>query len=362
MAAARTKHWLRSINDCPVYPTYEVVPEIRSLAPDLKYLRSLGALFCPRPDHKFVVVNLTDLELRCFASRCGPVHGQRETCLARIFENGQDPIRHAAKELYARETTKNGKTVDVAFEDLRLIHPEAFFRWIKIARVLLFAVLRSVAAPQVRELLRQEVDDVFCEADARQLYECLPQEIYPELEMMESDTTFEALAKQFGVKEDRIFRAFNRIYDGLPEQVGSAVRNALSGKNANPRVWTVLRSLAHREKARQIIMPARGGLEAYGLLLQRPVSPSGQVGRPAYCTCRRSAEIGLLAGELRKRVAYELAASGYQLAAVAGDGFLLDAPAAQDVGAASSLVVSVVGRVLGDVANRCCTCQDVEDW
>ncbi len=46
-----------------------------------------------------------------------------------------------------------------------------------------------------------------------------------------------------------------------------------------------------------------GGLEAYSLLLDWPVTFTGRVGRPVYCTQVRSAEYLEVVGDVRKVVA-----------------------------------------------------------
>ena len=359
VAAAGAKQWLHSIGKRSVHPAYQLVPEIRSLTPDLLYLRSKGALFCPPPGRQYLVVRLCQLELRCFAFLCKQHYRRSDASLARMFQEGKDPIQHAAAEFYARDTAKKGKPVEVAFESIRAHQPAVYDRWVEIARVLLFAVPRSIAAPQLRQFLRHDVDLSFGEVDAQELLRWLSWEIYPELEVIEEDSTLPTLAKHFGVKERRLFSAFND--DTSPETRGLRMRKVLMGNSQDKWATRILQSLVHREKAREIIREAQGE-SAYKLLEKWPVSPSGLVGRKAYCTHSRSMEHALLADELRKQVAYVLAANDYRLAAIADDEFLLETPAGQDTAEVEHLVVSTGKGVLGDVANRCCACQVMDAW
>jgi hypothetical protein len=67
-------------------------------------------------------------------------------------------------------------------------------------------------------------------------------------------------------------------------------------------------------------------------------------------------------GLLRKRIAYELAANGYQIVAITDDEFILEATPKHDVMAVESVVVSAASTVLGNIAQHCCNCQVADAW
>ena len=87
-AAAEAISWSRSANTGPVHPNYQVFPELRSSGPDLAYLRSMGGEFVPRPDFKFVTVELDHLELRSFAVNCEHRYHRPDVYLAWMFRDG----------------------------------------------------------------------------------------------------------------------------------------------------------------------------------------------------------------------------------------------------------------------------------
>ena len=252
------------------------------------------------------------------------------------------------------------------FEDLKGQRVEEFRRWIKTARVLLFGIPRCLGVPHIRELMRQEVNPDLGEADAQWLYDCFVHKMYRELKVFLEDTTLEALAHQFGQPEVEVFRRLLR--EKAPDTTGAAVRNVLEGKGADRRedeqLWGALQSAAQGEGARRITDKAQGGLEAYGLLLQWPITLAGQVGRPTYCTHRRGAEHVIFADGLRKQIVYTLAANGYPLAALANDEILLETPEDHeiDLSEVKSLVISTAEKALGSVAYNCCTCRLVDTW
>jgi O6-methylguanine-DNA--protein-cysteine methyltransferase len=365
-AAAKVICWTRSANTGPVHPNYQVFPELRSSDPDLAYLSSLGGEFVPRSGFKFVAAELDHLELRCFAVNCERRYHQPDVYLAWMFRDGLDPTEQTAARLYEYEAAEQEISSKMPFEDLKEQRVEEFSRWIKTARVLLFGIPRCLGVSQLREMMRQEVDPDLGEADAQQLFDCFVHNTYREFEIFLEDTTLEALAPQLGPPEVELFRRLLR--EKAPDTTGAAVRNVLEGKGAdqhgNQHLWGALRAVVQEERARRITDKAQGGPEAYGLLLQWPITLAGQVGRPAYCTHRRGAEHVVLADGLRKQIAYTLAANSYPLAALANDEILLEIPEDQEVDLSNleSLVISTAEEALGSVAYDCCACRVVDRW
>lgn len=163
-----------------LHPVFSVVPEIRSSAPDIGYVRSLGPLFVPPSGHKFVVVKLKNLELRCFAFNCELRYHGSDVRLAWMFRYGDDPIEETAERLYTLAAEEAGKPAEW-FQELKSSRPQEHDRWIRIARLLLFAVPRGVPASQLRELLRQEVDEDLGESTARRFQDWLIYKVHQEL-------------------------------------------------------------------------------------------------------------------------------------------------------------------------------------
>ena len=232
-----------------------------------------------------------------------------------------------------------------------------------IARVLLFAVPRGLAASQIRELLQDEVPNAdLGEAKVQQLQNVLVQDIHPEFEEFLEDTTIEILAQRLKVSTAELEEHFWK--PDAPETMQAALRSVLSGENRGKPVWRKLQSLAKSDIGRKIAKGQEGGPEAYGLLLNWPVTFSGRVGHPGYCNQSRFTEPQELADEIRKVGVYRLAAAGFHLVGVAGDEFVLEIPESQ-VNLATkveAIANSAAEKHLGAVGYRCCTCRTSTEW
>ena len=249
-----------------------------------------------------------------------------------------------------------------AFQELATNASETYRYWRAVARTLLFAVPRGLADPQIRELLRSEVPgcDVG-EADACRLWSRLVREYYRELVVFLEDTTVKTLAKRLGADPMKVEEL--RLAEAA-DTWEAALRNVLSGKRTGTDVWRRLQSLAESGPARRVVEKGEGGPEAYALLLDWPVTFSGRVGRPGYGIQVRSAEYLDVADEVRKTVAYELAAAGFRLLGIAGDEFAVEVPEvrAGEAKSLESMANAAAGRILGEVANGCCVCRTESQW
>lgn len=289
-----------------LHPVFSVVPEIRSSAPDIGYVRSLGPLFVPPSGHKFVVVKLKNLELRCFAFNCELRYHGSDVRLAWMFRYGDDPIEETAERLYTLAAEEAGKPAEW-FQELKSSRPQEHDRWIRIARLLLFAVPRGVPASQLRELLRQEVDEDLGESTARRFQDWLIYKVHQELKGFLEDITTETLARRLGITEMDLYRGLHR--PDLAETLGAALRNLLDGKIENQEVRVSLASLAQNDLAGRLLM-SEDGPTRYFILFRPPTTPLGGVGRSTFCTHTRCAEHVQFADEMMKMVAYGLVGAG----------------------------------------------------
>lgn len=362
-AAAEIRSWFQSLSGFEVHPEYGVVPQLQSAGPNLRNLRRLGqSLFRPRPGRIFLIGRFSNLGLSCFGVLCEARYRPGGSLIANTFRAGDDPVAEIAAVLFASEAGTRPGDAPWDFCELETSNPGEHRRWVETSRVLLHAMPRCLTTSQIRRLLREALPNCeFQEADVER-FQANICDVVRELRDFLEDNTYEVLARKLGVDKIELEKAL--WMPDFPGTMGQALRNVLADKRVGEPVWERLRSLAKDGTGREIVEKGKGGIAAYSLLINWPITLSGRVGRPGYCNQPRTTEYLDLADEVMKVVAFKLVSVGYELVAVVDNEFVLEvADDLEDVtGQVESLADSAVEEVLSWAPDPSCSCQMADTW
>lgn len=305
LAAATMQRWLESGGHEVAHPTYQLIPEICSLNPDLeRFLKLNTPLFQPRTGQVFLIGDLLHLEVRCFALLLQIHHNMGQPVIGRVFSGGGDLIERVAAILYNQyqsiltDEHLEGN-IEAWGEQLRDAGSNFSTFFNGIARRVLWALPRGLTASQIREVLRRD--------DPR--------------------------------------------FSNIPERAGNMV------------IGEVLRILSEFKPGTQCETEpeqSKDGLDQQGV----SVTLTGRIGRPAFLGQEIAAAAVEMADEVRKHIAFELVAAGHRLVAVTGDEFVLEVPEDHCDLASSIRDIAVVaaGKIIRHTAKDCCVCRVAYTW
>jgi hypothetical protein len=338
----------------PLRPGYEVLPRIRSREPDLGALRRLcgQGLFQPAPGHRFLVVELKDLELRSLAAVLRQRGGHSR--LAESFLRGAD--------LYADTAAALASLAPGDFAALRTSDPPRHDRWLRVARALLTAAPMGLGVECVREVARAEfsLDDLGLN-EARRLHARLL-DLFPELGGYLRDDTVEVLAGNLGVTPADLQGPI--LSCALPHGPSMAdFRGWFRGDNRRlpPDGREGLRSLLNVWNRNDSLRPlVRGAFDRtlYVALFGRRVTTlAGRVRGGMLFAEARQAEYLDLADDAAKSALFALAAGGFGVVAFAGNDIVAEVSVPEGLDArvarAETLARQAVATVLRFVPASC---------
>jgi hypothetical protein len=363
--AAAACHWLSSMHMWNTPPKFDVFPTIHSVLPDLSGLRRLGQpFFRPRTDQMFVRGQLTHLELRCFARTCLD-YRYDSVRIGQMFARPEDAIRQTANAMRERNWAGYlpiGRTY-------RSTGSGDDEWWQRVATVLWSALPRGLGQPQIRELLIDDLGDPNLGFHDVDVLQGLLVDVHPELTKFLADATCECIGFHLGLDSETTYDALFNPSTGFDidviantDSLEPAIRNVLWSRTSGNGVWDTLGSLAQTPMATARIRRTRRGEPI--LLMWWPVTSAGCVGRIEYCTQYKSMEYLLLADQVMKQVLFDLVAAGYDLLAVDGEEFVIQAPKGEpnvmhDV---QDLADAAAEPILKELAIRCCVCQPQDRW
>jgi hypothetical protein len=323
-------------------PVYSVVPVLKSRAPDLLALRSLGLpVFCPREGRVFVVGELPLLKVICFAAiHQDGSHTPRGRLIGHFLRT-KEPREQIAGELWAFATRQYRPSTVVDDEEAISAHPrpnldeslerfaetkesdpDVFFRWIEVAVRLLETVPLGLPEEYLRSLLEIEHPwNDMCGVDLHELAAVWLRQVIPEIGEFLDDDVHRRLA--------RILRLTpGEGVDLLAERefintTDAALRNDLHRRRKGSPLWQFIGEVRRKQLKPQL--PSDG--EIVDLVLMRRVrTPAGRVIGPAFCAEVRRQQLELLADEVMKPVAYSLTANAFRVVAVVDGQFVVELP------------------------------------
>ena len=300
---------------------YRHVPHLHAHSPELDEARGLAdRVFQPPPDRQFVVCALPDLHLRCLAM-VSERH-RHVGKLAQTFRDGDDPVAQLAEELEDLIAGRRDSAVP-GTAGSRWVRRMTAERWTDLARVLLSAVSQGLAAVHTRELIREALPDCeVSELEMESLQTTLFRNACPELEDFLADDTVQRLADQTGVEFALLCKKLLKefpVCEPTPQALGATVRRALRD-GPGEGIVRILDDVARDRGDRKAV----GLQDLLALLRECPVTLFGQVGQPTIGGQARGREFDDLADGILKRVAFELAAGGYPVVAVARDEIVVE--------------------------------------
>jgi hypothetical protein len=380
-----------------IRPVYDLVPRLRSKAPNLAVYRSLGVpVFRPREGHVLLAGKLLQLRARCLTAVCIE-NGYVARMAARLYQyvlRQVDPLEVVASELYAgsakaalaeqevgandlaadgtdaedqtatgvegadgaaRATAGAGErsrrfsheVVRLGFLALRESDPREYTRWLSLAEALLDTVLLGLPDSFLTTLLRNEYGcQDLNERDVRRLRQILVNDVAYELAPFLEDITSEVVAARLGLTVNEELRQF--LNPDHPAVTGPTLRNAL--KRHRRPITRLLRSAQAQSGSRE---RPRTRAEWYQY---RALTPGGRVTARAASAAVRRQQVLMAEEEVMLAVAHDLAAAGYPLLGLAGSEFVVEMPTTQASDRECENVARVAseaaGRILGDLPAR----------
>jgi hypothetical protein len=344
-----------------VRPNYQALPRIRSAKPNLTTLRKLspGPIFAAPAGRGLLVGELCDLELRCLADRDLEEPDLGST-LAGTFRAGRDPTRYAAAALYCRHEFRSGGQFHGNFDALERDAPNVFQAWMTVARMVLHLAPRRLAPELIARLIEEELGEENGTIPASEISRACPtvvNEIFPEIMWLRLQQTMIYLNERLsrGVKDSFTELKFS------DERLNHLLRDLIRGRRSDALPLDRLRELWKDSESRGQLRHRSQALYEEIFCISR---------RTGFGRVRGKMEVHLFEfvhyldgpDDIRKTVLYELVAAGYELAAFAGDEFVLLAPAGLEGGASGTeqairdvenLVEKVLARFLTCVPGRC---------
>jgi hypothetical protein len=310
--------------DRMVRPGYQVLPRIRSEKPNLASLRRIrgGPIFSAPPGRSLVVVELSDLELRCLADAPDDPR-ETDASLARLFREDLDPVRHVAAALHGREEMLAEQEYQGAFDALKDHRKDHFDAWMTLARSVLRLTARGFSDEWIDKKIREELGgetNLILNFDFLKPRTALLDLIFPGLNWMGVDSTKWLVNSAFSIDVQKSFVAFSpRTQSQKFEQ---RLREALAGRKADADLLDRLRQLSDDEQMKKRL--THGSRELYERIFLQPGETGiGRVRGMVEADHRRAVNHLDRADDIRKEVLYELAFRGYEVAAVAGDEIVL---------------------------------------
>jgi hypothetical protein len=337
----------------PLLPRYEVLPRLRSRDPDLEEVRRFGGpdLFQPAPGHRFLVIELKDLNLRALAAVC---RRRGSSVLSELFARGQEPDEYTAGAL--------GPVAPGAPPAPQATHRPADDWWATVARALLTAAPLGLSVEGVREIAHAEYGLDISLAELARLHGRLTEEVLPELGLYLQDDTWEVLANNLGTTPKEVL---DRLRFSFPEVPSPAqLRQWFRGDRTLDRpVEDHLRGLLLMCQGKRFWPPLEGrrfDRDLYLLLFGRDVTTltGRKRGRVLFGEAR-SAEYQDLADDAAKSALFAIASAGYRLVAFAANTILVEIEDSSDVEAqaarAEVLARAAVEKVLPGIPVACRT-------
>ena len=331
-------------------PRYNVFPRIRSTEPNLLHFgHCRQAIIAPPSGYEFLLITLRDLEFRCFTAKDFDWSGVRSEAFW-AFLDGND----SAKEELDKNQTQwlVGQCPHLRSDEDRLA----------AIRLLFFALPRGLSNAAIAELFRVKMGMVeMSEEDVRKM-------------LVEPDSAFlaawEGRCLHLSAGQEEL-----ACRHPAPKRTPIAARDeeTVAHPVGGTSLWP---NQMHGVPSWRMTVPGKCTLQ-YRMMRDsiRPsfqemqqvnsISITGRVGRPVLeneaCT---AAYLGL-ADEVRKTIAYELVAAGYNLAAVAGDEFVVTIPEGSpaQLDEQITLIANAAAMKLLDVLARdCWTSQRTKTW
>jgi hypothetical protein len=228
MNACKLRHAL--LRPTPtILPTYELLPFLRSIGPDLEIASQLTVppVFVPARDHCFVVVTLPELELRSLAAVLNNNYGQSD--LWNVLSAGEPPGHDLASDLNTWDFTDHALRAWLSKPE----HSLQFATW------LLRVVPRAVGPDWLRTAAQRELN-VDMDAAAGETLHNLVLEAFPELRCYLDDETAPRVAFNFDLPVNELNAALRLEVGSWPlSRYLTATRGSPDGQD----VFNALRAL-----------------------------------------------------------------------------------------------------------------------
>jgi hypothetical protein len=346
-----------------VRPSYQAWPRIRSGLPNLVSLRKMlgRPIFSAPPGFSLIVVELSDLELRCLAD-CRDNSLKAHMRLKELFQQDLDHVRYVASTLHGGDLAMPAERFEKAFVNLEEHGEELAAGWMTIARIVLEMAPRGFSEgwidAQVREKLGEMTHELlhFEKLTARRdFFEVT----FPELAGLDVDRTVRTVESALLIDSEEFSMAF--LNDERSDTIEPRIRGALSGRKADPDLLKRLRELSKDESMRRRLTHGNPSLYE-SIFLIRGMSGYGRVRGMMEIEHRLALDHLDAADDIRKSVLYSLVARGYEVAAVAGDEFVILLPEGENVHGSDgdefsrglrTFVEDILGLFLQNVPGKC---------
>lgn len=331
-AAAEALRWLASIqNGRHFSAAYEVYPLLRSINPDLTWLREQGHIgfMTVSTGQQLLVGSFPDLRLCCFEAQqrtMGVGGGEVAQAL------GHDNPRQVIAENWFRRRFPDGS------ED-----SELHFRLIAEATDLAVDRLTlAVASEKLSGITKGDVDHKVVGAAERMI---------SDLRFFRTDVTSVDVCRYFGIAVDSHGGSedepstLSTVLQVVDDQLGTHVQNTIAGGNKNS--WSELMKRATRRKESK---PGRRLFEYIFTSTQR--TTTGRLTSPGYPGERFRQAILMTEDDVLKEVGYELVRSGYKLMALLSGEFVVIVDNGSNAKQVQQIAESAAEDVTG-VQTRC---------
>ena len=362
-------------------PTFDVVPVLKSRAPNLVAVRSLGIPnFRPDAGHLFVIGTIPHLTVHCFAAvHQGDRHFPRNRLVGYFLEE-KNPISKIAGELYALaeggfvpaaeneaeyikrdQPSPSFESLTDRFADFEKGNPDIYWHWLEMTAILLEVMPLALPESLLGVLLEADYGlDVIKGSEITRLFGLLWGQVIYGIEDYLSGDVLRRLSPVLGLTPGKgVDLLAERKHVGTTD---AALRNDLLQKREGSPLWQFIRRARHEGTI--------AGFPTDDEIIEKVLhrcgwTAAGRVIKSAHHLELRRQQVRLFADEVMKSIAYSLVAHGHNLTAVDGNQFVLEVPEAdankETLKAIASLTANGGRRILGRFAPGC-HCRPAACW
>jgi hypothetical protein len=316
-------------------------------------------LFIAEPGHLFFTSDYKAIELRTLAAVCRARLGQSR--LGDVIAEGVDPHANTAASIQGLELDDFMKLKDT---DL-----ERFAQARQAAKALNFGIPGGLGAKALKVYAANNYEVEMTQDEARSFRQRLISDIYPELNETDgylSDPSFEAMSRNLGLAEWRIWEAFDKT--GKRNRIAAmGTAKVIRGEStASDRyqdyVWKRLGQLIDSstevdQDLRELIKQKQGGRQLHGRLFRQSVaSLSGRVRAGVGFTDSKNTPFQAAAADGAKLALWNLLYEGLDVRGFVHDEIIVQMPRATedaDARRAEAIMNASMQEVIGDVPVEC---------
>jgi hypothetical protein len=306
-----------------------------------------------------LVGELCDLELRVLADE-EPRPMAVGPSLADLFAQEVNPALFAAAALHGRGEFLADQPFIPKFAALQRDDPTTFDAWMTIARTVLHGAPRGFSAEVIARRVLEVLGEQTHKVPNQAVYRACPiilDEIFPELRRLGLGFTNRFVGEWLSLDKRDAFRFFAAYGEGFAQHL----RDVIAGRRSDPDLLGRLRELCTDERKKAML--GAGSPSLFDEIFRRPRRTG--YGRVRGMLEYHQAEANNLVDatdDIRKSVLYELVAAGYELAAFAGDEFVLLIPDPNGHGGerieettrdVKALVEGAIGGLIKYLPGRC---------